>query len=152
DLDQALERPDAPVQALFRRATARERLGDRLGAAQDRAEAMRRRPNDELSWIFRGIEDLKVDPKAAPADFDAALTMNPRSRSAAQNKAHVLGERLSRPEEAIRVLTTSVLHHPDDVKAAGARGVYLARLDRREAALADARTALALSDQARTAQ
>ena len=47
---------------------------------------------------------------------------------------------------------TTLLHHPDDAKAVGPRGVYHARLGRREAALADARAALALADQAPTGQ
>jgi serine/threonine protein kinase/tetratricopeptide (TPR) repeat protein len=152
DLDRALERPDAPVQALFRRATARERLGDRDGAARDRAEGLRRRPDDELSWIFRGLARLQDDPEGALSDFDAALSINPRSKSALENKAFVLAERLGRPEEAIRVYDTTLLHHPDDAKAVGPRGVYHARLGRREAALSDARAALALGDQAPTAQ
>ena len=132
DLDRALEHPDAPVQALFRRATVRERLGDREGAARDRAEGMRRRPNDELSWIFRGLARLKDDPEGALSDFDAALAINPRSKSALENKAFVLAERLGRPEDAIRVYDTTLLHHPDDAKAVGPRGVYHARLGRRD--------------------
>jgi tetratricopeptide (TPR) repeat protein len=152
DLDRALEHPDAPVQALFRRAAARERLGDREGAARDRASGMRRRPNDELSWVFRGVARLKDDPEGALSDFDAALAINPRSKSALENKAFVLAERLGRPEEAIRVYDTTLLHHPDDVKALGPRGVYHARRGRRAAALVDARAALALADQAPTAQ
>ena len=152
DLDRALELPDAPVQALFRRATARERLGDREGALRDRALALLRRPNDELSWIFRGLARLKQDPLGALADFNAALTINPRSKAALENKAFVLAERLGRPEDAIRVYDTTLLHHPDDAKAVGPRGVYHARAGRREAALADARTALALGERARTEQ
>jgi eukaryotic-like serine/threonine-protein kinase len=152
DLDRALEHPDAPVQALFRRAMARERLGDRDGAARDRAEGLRRRPDDELSWIFRGLARLKDDPEGALSDFDAVLAINPRSKSALENKAFVLAERLGRQEEAIRVYDTTLLLHPDDAKAVGPRGVYHARLGRREAALADARAALALGDQAFTAQ
>jgi serine/threonine protein kinase/tetratricopeptide (TPR) repeat protein len=150
DLDHALEHPDAPVRAAFIRARARERLGDRDGAAQDRAEGLRRRPNDELSWIVRGLARLDADPQGALSDFDAALALNPRSKSALQNKAHVLGERLDRPDDAIQTLTTALLHHPDDAHAAGARGVYQARLGHRDAALADARAALAISDQAFT--
>jgi tetratricopeptide (TPR) repeat protein len=152
DLDRALEHPDAPVQALFRRATARERLGDREGAARDRAEGLRRRPNDELSWVARGVVRRKDDPNGAMSDFDAALAINPRSKSALENKALVLAEYLGRPEDAIRVYDTTLLHHPDDVKAVGPRGVYHARLGRREAALADARVALALSEQALTVE
>jgi serine/threonine protein kinase/tetratricopeptide (TPR) repeat protein len=152
DLDRALDHPDAPVQALFRRAAARERLGDREGASRDRAEGLRRRPNDELSWIFRGLARLNDDPNGALADFDAALTINARSKSALQNKAFVLAERLGRLEEAIRVYDITLFHHPDDAKAVGPRGVYHARVGHREAALADARAALALSEQASKAQ
>jgi eukaryotic-like serine/threonine-protein kinase len=152
DLDRALEHPDAPVQALFRRATVLERLSDKDGAARDRAEGMRRRPNDELSWIFRGLARLKDDPEGALSDFDSALAINPRSKSALENKAFVLAERLGRPEDAIRVYDATLLHHPDDAKAMGPRGVYHARLGRRAAALADARAALALADHAPTGQ
>src|SRR4029077_19561814 len=61
---------------------------------------------------------------------------------------HVLSERLGRPEEAILALDMALVHHPDSVEALGGRGVLLARLGRRDAALADARAALALDDQA----
>src|SRR5262249_16831523 len=57
-LDRALEHADAPVRALFIRAMARGRLGDREGAARDRAEGLRRRPDDELSWVVHGIARL----------------------------------------------------------------------------------------------
>ena len=150
DLDHALDHPAAPVRAWFIRARARERLGDREGAARDRAEGLKRRPDDDLSWIVHGLARLEDDPNGALSDFDVALAINPRSKSASQNKAHVLGERLGRTEEAIHALTTALLHNPDDANASGARGVYHARLGRRDAALADARAALGLSDQAFT--
>jgi tetratricopeptide (TPR) repeat protein len=127
-------------------------MGDREGAARDRALGLRRQPDDELSWILRGLARLEDDPNGALADFDAALTINPRSKSALENKAFVLTERLGRPEEAIRVYDTTLRHHPDDAKAVGPRGVYHARLGRREAALADARSALALGEGAPTTQ
>ena len=147
DLNRALELPDAPVRTLFLRARAREQLGDRVGAARDRAEGLGRRPNDELSWVVRGLARLDSDPQGALADFDAALALNPRSKSALQDKAHVLAERLGRTEEAIRSLSLALRYHPDYVDAIAARGVYHARLGRRELALADARAALAQSDQ-----
>ena len=152
DLDRALEHPDAPVHAWFRRATARVRLGDRDGAVRDRAEGLRLRPDDEMSWIFRGLARLNDEPEGALSDFDAALAINRRSKSALENKAFVLAERLGRAEEAIRVYDTTLLYHPDDLKAVGPRGVYHARLGRREAALADARAALALAELAPIAQ
>jgi tetratricopeptide (TPR) repeat protein len=150
DLDHALENREAPVRALFIRARARDRLNYREGAARDRAEGLRRQPSDELSWVVRGLARLPDDPRGALSDFDAALALNPRSKAALQDKAHVLAERLGRTEEAVGALSTALLHHPDYVEALAARGVYQARLGRRDAALADAQAALALSDQAGT--
>jgi serine/threonine protein kinase/Tfp pilus assembly protein PilF len=152
DLDHVLEQADAPVRALFIRAMAHDRLGDRKGADRDRDEGLKRRPTDELSWIVRGLARLKHDPNGALSDFNAALAINPRSRSALENKALVLAEFLGQPEEAIRVYTTTLAYHPDDAKAVGPRGVYHARLGRRERAMADARTALALAAEAASAQ
>ncbi len=149
-LGRALEFADAPVRALFLRARARERMGDREGAAQDRALGLRRKPTDELSWVVRGLARLDTDPKGALSDFDAALAINPRSKPALQDKAHLLAEKLGRTEEAIQSLNTVLRHHPDYVDALAARGVYHARMGRREPALADARAALASSDRAGT--
>ncbi len=150
DLTRALENPHAPVRALFLRARARERLGDREGAANDRALGLARQPSDELSWVVRGLAQLPANPRGALSDFDAALALNPRSRSALQNKAHVLSEQLGRPEEAIRALDAVLQFYPENAEALGGRGVLLARMGRRKAALADARTALAVDDQVLT--
>ena len=108
---------------------------------------LERRPNDELSWVVRGLARLESDPQGALSDFNAALALNPRSKSALQDKAHVLAEKLGRTEEAIQALSLALRYHPDYVDAIAARGVYHARLGRREPALADARAALAQSDQ-----
>ena len=59
----------------------------------------------------------------------------------------MLAEKLGRTEEAIRALSLALRYHPDYVDAMAARGVYHARLGHREPALADARAALAQSDQ-----
>ena len=150
DLSRALERPDAPVRAFFLRARARDRLGDREGAARDRASGLERQPNDELSWVVRGLARLESDPQGALSDFNAALALNPRSKSALQDKANVLAELLGRTEEAIQALSLALRYHPDYVDAMAARGVYHARLGRREPALADAQAALAQSDQSGT--
>jgi tetratricopeptide (TPR) repeat protein len=41
DLTDVLQRPDAPTYVYFRRATVRDRLKDKAGAAADRAEGLR---------------------------------------------------------------------------------------------------------------
>lgn len=120
------------------RAAFRERAGDPAGARKDRTEGLRRRPADELSWIARGMNRLAGDPTGALADFEEALKLNPRSLDALQNKAHVLSERLGRTAEAVGVLDRAVALDPDNILARAGRGVLLARLKRRRAALDDA--------------
>jgi serine/threonine protein kinase/Flp pilus assembly protein TadD len=128
----------APTRLYFMRAVFRARAGDAKGAQQDRAEGLRRRPADELSWVTRGLNRMPKDPAGALADFEEALKLNPGSLEALQNKAHVLSERLGRTAEAVRALDRAVACAPDYVPARAGRGVLLARLNRRRAALEDA--------------
>lgn len=142
DLTRALELGTAHTRVYFLRARARELAGDREGAAQDRAEGLRREPADEKSWIARGVVRLGHDNEGALGDFSQALQLNPRSRAALQNKAHVLAERLDRTAEAVTVLEAAAAHYPDAASVFASRGVLQARLGRRRAAHADAEAAL----------
>jgi len=144
DLTRALDRDGAPTRIWFIRARAKDTMGDREGARLDREEGLRRPPEDEASFVARGLARLPGDPAAALADFDAALAINPRYCPALQDKASVLSENLGRVDEAIRALDEALEHHPAEVAAVAGRGVLLARLGRRDAALRDARTALDL--------
>ena len=146
DLTSALDRNFAETRVYFLRAKLRERVRDFAGAKADLAEGMRREPTDELSWISRGLAFLPADPKRAVSDFDQALALNPRSLAALQNKAHVLGKYFKKTEEAIQVLDRAIALYPDDVRPRAGRGVNLARLGKREAALKDAEQALLLDD------
>ncbi len=150
ELTAALDRGAAPTRVYFLRARARQRAGDAEGARRDREEGLRREPGDETSWVARGWARLSSDPAGALADFERALALNPRSRAALQNMAHVLAEKLNRPEEALRALDRAVALYPDYVPARGGRGVVRARLGRREAALEDARACLARDGSPRT--
>ncbi|MCI0457241.1 MAG: protein kinase [Gemmataceae bacterium] len=145
DLTRALERDPQATRIYFMRARARERAGDAGGARLDRAEGLRREPNDEKGWIARGVARLASDPAGALADFERALAINPRSRAALQNKAHVLAERLKRDADAVAVLDVAVALYPDHVPARIGRAVLHARLGRREEAVKDARASLARS-------
>ena len=142
DLNEAIRLGIPRTQVYFMRAAVREKSGDREGAKQDREEGTRRKPADELSWVSRGLARMATDPKGSLLDFDEALKLNPLSFHALQNKAHVLGERLGNDLEAIRVLDKEVALYPDSVLPRAGRGVHLARLGKKEAALADARAAL----------
>jgi serine/threonine protein kinase/Flp pilus assembly protein TadD len=150
DFTRALECGAAPTRVYFMRAVARRRAGDADGARHDEDEGRRREPADETSWIVRGRARSAADPAGALADYDRALALNPRSRIALQNKASVLSEKLNRPGEAIEVLNRLLSLYPDSVPARGGRGVVLARLGRRDAALEDARGCLARNGDPRT--
>jgi serine/threonine protein kinase/tetratricopeptide (TPR) repeat protein len=150
DLTRCLALKGAPSRSWFIRAQARQRLGDRQGARLDREQGLKQPPGDPASFVARGLARLPGDARGALADFDAALAISPRYRHALQDKASVLSENLGQPEQAIKVLDAALEFHPDSVEALGGRGVLLARLGRRDAALRDARAALLLDDRAST--
>ncbi len=141
DYTHALDTGSAPVRVYFLRADVRRKLGDKQGAEADRAEGLRREPSDELSWVARA-ENRLDDPTAALADVEEALKLNPVSVHGLQLKAHILAERLGRPEEAVRALDRAVEYHPDHAAVRAGRGVLLARAGKRDEALRDAKDAL----------
>lgn len=144
DLDRVLQDRRAPTRALFIRGRAHDQAGNPDAARRDREEGLRREPNDELSWIARGVARIGTDPDGALQDFTMALRLNPRSLPALQNTASVLAERPGQTENAVRVLDRAITFHPSFVPALAGRGVLLGRLGRRELALKDALTALHL--------
>src|SRR5262249_44792445 len=111
DLTRAIDLGTAHARVYFLRARAREKVGDREGAGQDRQAGLRREPNDEKSFIARGLARLPGDANGALADFDQALALNPRSLAALQNKAHVLAK-LGRNEAALGTLDGLVALYP----------------------------------------
>src|SRR5262249_23948580 len=104
DLDAAIQRGVTQTRVYFIRSRLRAPAGDLRGARADRARGPPPEPRGELSFVVRGSARLPAAPRAALADFDAALRLEPRSLDALQNKANVLSEYLGRPAEAVRVL------------------------------------------------
>jgi tetratricopeptide (TPR) repeat protein len=145
DLDRALEAPGAPTEIYFLRARYRAAIGDRAGAIADKKEGIAREPNDERSWLARGVARVPSDPKGALADFERALQLNPRSLAALENRASVLSENLNRPKEALEALDAALELDPDYVPALLGRAVLRARAGLRTEAHKDARAALKLS-------
>jgi tetratricopeptide (TPR) repeat protein len=141
DLTAALDCGAGGTRVYFVRAHLRERLGDADGAAGDLAEGMKETPADEWSWLARAEHRLDK-PVAALADVEEALKLDPTFSLALQLKAHLLAERLGRPKEAIAVLDRAVELYPDFVPARAGRGVLLARVGERAAALRDAEASL----------
>jgi tetratricopeptide (TPR) repeat protein len=147
DLTTALKSEQCPTRAYFMRADLRRHSGDVNGGEEDRLTGLQSIPNDESSWVARGIARLPEDHEGALADFREALDLNPRSHDALQNMAHVYSERLNRPEQAIQYLDELLAISPDDARTRVTRGVLYARLERRDEATADAMETLKLSDQ-----
>lgn len=143
DLTTALQKGDGTelTRLYFLRASVRQLAGNPQGAQEDLQAGLRRSPRDELSFVTRGYAQMTTDPKAALADFDQALALNPISLEALQNKAHVLSE-LGRTVEAIETLDRLVTRYPDFVEARIGRGVLHARLGQRKRALEDASESL----------
>ncbi len=93
------------------------------------------------------MAQLPGNPRAALADLDQALALEPRCSEALRNKAHVLSEYLGRTREAVEALDRACEARGTDLLARAGRGVLLARLGKRAAALADADKVEALASE-----
>ena len=142
DYTRALNTGTAPARVFFLRANVRHHRGNKDGEKADRAEGFRARPADELSWLAWAENRMGDDPRAALGDVEQALKLNPMSIPALQLKAHLLAERLQRPDDSLAVLNRLVELHPDHVPGIAGRGVVLARAGKRDHAIRDARAAL----------
>jgi len=142
DLTRALELDPGHTRLYFARARVRGQRDDRDAARRDLDEGLRREPTDDLSWAARGEARMAADPRGALADFQRALALNPGARTAAQNVAYLLSEKLNRPAEAVAVLDRLVDRFQDFVPARIGRGVVLARQGERDRAHADAAEAV----------
>ncbi len=146
DLTRAIERR-GPTRAYFLRSRYRAAVGDRAGAAADRARGLETVPNDEKSWVSRGVARMQQDPRGALEDFRTATRLNPTSVDAWRNIAHVLSERLGDADGAIAALNTITESGSRDAGAFAGRAVLHARAGRADAAIADAEAALKISDE-----
>jgi serine/threonine protein kinase/predicted Zn-dependent protease len=142
DLDELLRAEHAPTRVYFIRAQVRESLGDRDGAAADRAEGMKRPPSDPASFVTRGLARASKEPEAALADFQDAEKLDPFYHHAMVNQAWILGEKMNRPEEAIAAVDRLLAIYPDHQNGRAGRAVLLARLGRNDEAIAEARRCL----------
>jgi tetratricopeptide (TPR) repeat protein len=144
DLDQAWHAIPTHSRILFIRARAKKLSGDAAGAKKDLETAMSLTPQDEESWLSHGMAHLNAGrPREALADFERVLADNPRSIEARLNKVAVLADHLQRLDDAIAILDEVLREVPENLAALAGRGVYLARLGRRDAAHADAKAVIA---------
>jgi len=141
DLDRSIELGNGRTRIYFARALVREQAGDKEGAKLDRAEGMKKRPDDELSWLSRAMARLPGDPSGADADIAEALRLNPVSRPGLQLRAMLLMEGDKR-NEALEVLDRAIALYPDHVPLRAGRGVLHARMGKRDLAIRDAKESL----------
>jgi serine/threonine protein kinase/Tfp pilus assembly protein PilF len=149
-LTAALKLGALETRILHERARVRDLRKDAAGARRDRDEILRREPADEHDWNIRGLVRLPADPRAALADFEQALAIDPRYYPALQNKAHVLSERLDQPREALAALDRVIELYPGYTQGRIGRAVLLARQGKRAEAHADVRDSLARDHNAMT--
>ncbi|MEZ6063959.1 MAG: tetratricopeptide repeat protein, partial [Planctomycetaceae bacterium] len=143
DLSVAIER-GGPSRAWFLRSRFRQLTGDSAGAAEDFRIGLTTTPEDELSWIARGVARIRTDSEGALSDFQTALRYDNNSPAALQNMAHVYSQKPDQQQQAIEALGRVIAFFPDDAAAVAGRGVLLARAGRTEDAERDAVTLLSL--------
>jgi eukaryotic-like serine/threonine-protein kinase len=136
DLDRLAADPSAPTRVYFVRAQVKEVMGDKVGAAADLAQGMKRESADPASLVTRGLARVSQDKNAALADFRAAEKLEPRYADALVNQAWLLGEKMNRPADALEVVDRLLAVYPDHQTGRGSRAVYLARLGRNDEAIA----------------
>jgi serine/threonine protein kinase/predicted Zn-dependent protease len=142
DFAKALELGCQQTRVWLLLSLSRAAEGDKAAAAAALDRWRAATPGDSLSWIARGTERLASDLPGAEAAFRAALELEPHSRIALQNLAHVLAERQHQNRAAIDLLTEALVREPRDSVLLGSRGVLYARTGEKELALTDARAAI----------
>jgi serine/threonine protein kinase/predicted Zn-dependent protease len=134
-------------RALFARGEIRRRAGNKAAADADRQSGLAFKPATAADYNARGRARRDTDPEAALLDFQRAEQLNPWFTSALQNQADVLANTLNRPEESLQALERLLARSPDQPQALASRAVMLARLNRIDDAVRDAKTVLARFDQ-----
>ncbi|GIW81218.1 MAG: hypothetical protein KatS3mg105_3025 [Gemmatales bacterium] len=150
DLNQALQYRHCPTRAYFIRAHIHRLRGDETAYRRDHERGLEAIPQDEMSWVARGLARIESDPRGALADFEQALSHDAQSLVALQNKAYVLAEHLRETEKALAVVEELVRLQPQNAEHLGVRGVLHARLGHRRAAHRDAETILKLDAHPKT--
>ena len=149
DLERAEQLGTTQTRIYFMRADFHRELGQLEEAERFFKRGLAEQPTDANSYIKRGLAQLATDSKLALIDFESALAIEPHSRAAAINAAYVLAERLGEIESAIEILDELIERdsHYEDIAS---RGVYLARIEDYEKAIADAKTSIAINQSPET--
>lgn len=137
DLDAAIAAGHDGSRPFIIRSRVKGLLSDWRGAKDDRRKGLAATPNDALGWDARGIAVMADDPKAALADFERAIELDPDCISAHNNAAYLLSEKLDDVPAAIEHMNHLVGRYPNNATAISGRSVLFARTGDMVAALAD---------------
>ena len=144
DLQAALALGGDKVRLRLLLARAWDKLGNSDAAGRERQRSAELPPDDEAAWVARAFARAPVEPAAALEDVNRALQLNAYYLPAWESKAHLLAERLDRPDEAVAVLKQAIAVFPEAASLVAARGVLRARQSKPDAARRDAQAALKL--------
>lgn len=150
DASAAIAAGLADPRAYFVRALIRDAMGKRDEAKADRKRGLAIQPIDDKGWVARGISLLRDDPQQAAREFEQGIQHFPISKPLLQNLVHVYGDRLNRPDDALRYSDQIVALSPNDSSALASRAVIQARNGSVEAALRDGERAAASQPSALT--
>jgi serine/threonine protein kinase len=131
-LDQGATRP----RAWLVRARIRAARGEAAGAAADRREAALHAPQDDHDWAALAVASEPTDPQRALDTVEEGLRAHPQSLLLCRNRAHLLGDVLDRPHDALAAIERLLELRPDDVPAQLSQAVLWARMGKFSPALA----------------
>ena len=144
DLNDALEVRPTWTFLYYSRGQLRHVMQDTAGEDSDYSEVLRRKPGNAQDWTLRAkVVALRGDPEEALTCLAEALALDPHYRQALVEQAAVLGDGLSRHQEAVAVLDETIRLDPAATAVRMSRALLLAGLGRRDAAVEDAEYCLA---------
>lgn len=143
-IDAVLAGPSPPVRAFYYRARILMLLNRKAEANECQKQALAEIPDDEASWVERGVSRLQLNPLGAIEDFQEAEKLNPRSLPAMQNQVYVYIELLRQPEKAKPVLNRILAVQPDYSPSLISRAQLAARDGNIDAACQDVERAMAI--------
>jgi len=143
--DKAILHQFPETRIHFAKAELLEQMGRKDEAVLARDAGLKLTPDDDRSWVARGLARLPENPELAAQEIRKAFERNPSSHDAYRNLSMVLSEYLKKPEEALKVLDEAIQFHPQDEFLWAGRGVLHARRGDSKRAVADGQQALTLS-------
>jgi tetratricopeptide (TPR) repeat protein len=135
DFSRAIELGTSETRVYFLRSRVRMSLNNRAGAKEDFTLGLELKPLDSLSYLARGVAQVRNAPEKAIADFEEALRLDPTSIEALQNLAHTYSERKHDHATAVEYLERIVDIRPDDADTRATIAVLLARDGQNDKAL-----------------